>query len=108
MNPPHPKVYGIGAQFPSAGALLQAAEKVRDKGFRRWDVFTPYPVHGMDRAMGLGKSWLSGVVLAGGFSGLMTACALQGYPALLEYQLVVHGKPVTWATVPAFFPIMFE
>jgi hypothetical protein len=103
-----PKVYGLGAEFPTAAALFAAAEKVRDLGFRRWDVHSPFPIHGMDKAMGLGKSWLSGVVLVGGITGLLTATALTMYPALLEYRTVVHGKPTTVFTVPAFFPIMFE
>ena len=54
------KVYGLGAEFDSAGeSLMHAAEKIRDAGFKKWDVHTPFPVHGMDKAMGLGKSWLS-------------------------------------------------
>ena len=102
------KVYGLAAEFPSAQALFEAAEKVRDAGFRRWDVHTPFPVHGMDRAMGLGKSWLSTVVLCGGICGLVTAVVLESYPSLIEYKTVVHGKPTNWATVPAFVPIFFE
>lgn len=103
-----PKVYGLGAEFPSAAALFAAAEKVRDLGFRRWDVHSPFPIHGMDAAMGLGKSWLSSVVLVGGITGLLTATCLEMYPALIEYRTVVHGKPTSVFTVPAFFPIMFE
>jgi len=62
----------------------------------------------MDDAMGLGKSWLSAVVLGGGITGLLTAVTLEFGPSWLIYPLVVHGKPFNWATVPAFFPIMFE
>jgi len=102
------KIYGMGAEFPSATALFQAAEKIRDKGFKKWDVHSPFPIHGMDAAMGLGKSWLSAVVLCGGITGLLTAVVLEFYPSVIEYKLVVHGKPVSFATVPAFFPIMFE
>lgn len=101
-------VYGLAAEFPSAAALFSAAEKIRDSGFKKWDVHTPFPVHGMDQAMGLGKSWLSAVVLCGGVTGLLTAVILESYPSLMEYKLVVHGKPTNWATVPAFVPIFFE
>jgi uncharacterized membrane protein YedE/YeeE len=45
------KPYGIVGEFTTAASVLHAAEKVRDAGFRKWDVFTPFPVHGMDRAM---------------------------------------------------------
>jgi hypothetical protein len=102
------KVYGIGAEFESAAHLMRAAEKVRDAGFKHWDVHTPFPVHGMDAAMGLGKSWLSAPVLFGGTTGLFTAIALTCIPSFSLYPVIVHGKPVTWATLPAFFPILFE
>ncbi|MDQ6623865.1 MAG: DUF3341 domain-containing protein [Verrucomicrobiota bacterium] len=102
------KVYGIAAEYPSAAALYQAAERVRDAGFKRWDTYSPFPIHGMDDAMGTGKSWLSAPVLAGGITGLLTACVLTFGPSSFLYPLVVHGKPFDWRTVPAFFPIMFE
>lgn len=102
------KVWGIAAEYPSASALYHAAERVRDAGFKRWDVYSPFPIHGMDDAMGIGKSWLSTPVLIGGILGLLTATALTFIPSSIIYPLVVHGKPVNWKTVPAFFPIMFE
>lgn len=108
MKTENSKIYGMGAEFPNAAALYHAAEKVRDRGFKRWDVHSPFPIHGMDKAMGLGKSWLSAVVLIGGVTGLLTAVVLECYPSLIDYKLVVHGKPVNFMTVPAFFPIMFE
>ena len=47
------RVYGYLAEFESASALYKAAQKVRDAGFRKWDCFTPYPMHGLDDAMGI-------------------------------------------------------
>ena len=102
------KVYAMGAEYPSAAALYNAAKMVRDAGFKRWDVHSPFPIHGMDDAMGLGKSWLSAVVLCGGITGLFTACLLEFGPSWFLYPLIVHGKPYNFWTVPAFFPIMFE
>ena len=102
------KIYGLGAQFESAAALIKAAEKIRDAGFSKWDVHTPFPVHGMDKAMGLGKSWLSTPVLIGGAIGTLTATLLTFIPSWGIYPMIVHGKPFNWATLPAFFPIMFE
>lgn len=101
-------VYAMAAEYPSAAALYEAAKRVRDAGFRRWDVFSPFPIHGMDEAMGLGKSWLSGWVLFGGVSGLLTAAIVEFGPSSFLYPLDVHGKPWNFWTVPAFFPIMFE
>lgn len=101
-------VYAIGAEYPSASALYEAAKRVRDAGFKRWDVHSPFPIHGMDDAMGLDKSWLSAPVLAGGITGLLTAAVLEFGPSSILYPLIVHGKPRNFWTVPAFFPIMFE
>jgi hypothetical protein len=98
----------MGAEYASPSALYEAAKQVRDSGFKRWDVHSPFPIHGMDEAMGLGKSWLSSVVLCGGITGLLTAVVLEFGPSSFIYPLVVHGKPTDWRTVPAFFPIMFE
>ena len=102
------KVHALGAEFPSATALYQAAEKVRDAGFKRWDVHSPFPIHGMDKAMGMGKSWLSAPVLVGGTTGLITAMVLTLLPSTVLYPVIVHGKPTSFFTIPAYFPIMFE
>jgi hypothetical protein len=102
------KIYGIGAEFATSSELLHAAEGVRDAGYRRWDVHSPFPVHGMDAAMGLGKSWLSAFVFVSGCIGLMTGLALTTIPSFVLYPIIVHGKPFDWRTIPAFFPIMFE
>lgn len=101
-------IHGYVASFDSAASIYHAAEKVRDSGFKRWDVHTPYPVHGMDGAMGLGKSWLSAVVLAGGLTGALTALVLQFFTQVNLYPTVVQGKPTNLNTIPAFFPVTFE
>ncbi len=102
------ELFGYVAEFSSAADLYHAAEKVRDAGFRRWDVHTPYPVHGMDHAMGLGKSWLSALVLGGGISGSLTALLLQFFTQVSLYPTVVQSKPTNLFTIPAFFPVTFE
>jgi hypothetical protein len=102
------RVYGYLAEFESASALYQAAEKVRDAGFRRWDCYSPYPIHGLDKAMGLKRSILPWFVFFGGAAGLATAF-LAAYVTQVEiYPTVVQSKPVNIFTVPAFFPVMFE
>lgn len=102
------KVYGLGAEFDSPATLMVAAQKIRDAGFSKWDVHSPFPIHGMDTAMGLGKSWLSAPVFVGGAVGLTTGLLLTCIPSFGIYPMIVHGKPVNWATLPAFFPIIFE
>src|ERR1700738_3030180 len=101
-------VFGIIAEFPSAAALYEAAEKVRDKGYKFWDVHSPFPIHGMSKAMGLGKSTLGYITFCGGLTGFTTAVLLEFIPSSFLYPLIVHGKPVNFFTVPPFFPIMFE
>ena len=100
--------YGIIGEYDTAAALFHAAEQVRDRGFKRWDVHSPFPIHGMDEAMGLGKSIVSYIVLIGGITGFLTAVALEIIPSNITYPLIVQGKPTNIFTVPAFFPIMFE
>jgi hypothetical protein len=115
------RVYGYLAEFKSASALYKAAEKVRDAGFRKWDCYSPYPIHGLDKAMGLKRSILPWFVFFGGATGTATAFVLStltqtnvwDFMPLLEkaaetYPTVVQGKPTNIFTVPAFFPIMFE
>src|SRR3981081_3496571 len=102
------KILGVVAEFPSATALYQAAEQVRDKGYRFWDTHSPFPIHGMNKAMGLGKSPLGYIIFCGGFLGFTTAALLEFIPSSLLFPLIVHGKPVNFFTVPPFFPIMFE
>ena len=97
---------GVLAEFDSPDALLTAAKKVRLAGYRRFDVFTPYPVHHMDAAMGLRRSPLGFFVAAGAVVGGATGYLLQWYPSVVEYPLITGGKPYhSW---PLFMPITFE
>jgi hypothetical protein len=103
-----PQTFGIAAEFPSAAALYHAAEKCRDQGFKKWDVHSPFPIHGMDEAMGLGNSKVSLIALVAACTGTVLAVMLEFIPSLWLYPLIVHGKPLTFFTVPAFFPVIFE
>jgi Protein of unknown function (DUF3341) len=100
--------FAVIAEFSSAATLYEAAEKVRDAGYRFWDVHSPFPIHGMNKAMGLKKSPLGYIIFCGGLLGFATAACLEFIPSSFLFPLVVHGKPVDFFTVPAFFPIMFE
>ena len=102
------RVYGYLAEFESASALYKAAEKVRDAGFRKWDCYTPYPVHGLDAAMGVKRSILPYFVFFGGLIGFLTAITLAYSTQVVIYPTVVQAKPANIFTVPAFFPIIFE
>jgi hypothetical protein len=86
--------YGMSAEFNSAAAVLQAAEKVRDAGYNRWDVFSPFPVHGLDKVMKLGNSkvgWFSFVFGGGAFVGTMLMIWFMND---FNYPIVIGGKPM--------------
>ena len=99
-------LWGVLGEFDSPTALYRAAERVRDAGFERWDTHTPFPVHGLERAMGLKRSLVPVGVLVLGLGGAAAGMALQWWVATRAYPLIVSGKPFfSW---PAFVPIMFE
>jgi hypothetical protein len=87
-------VYGIIAEFDTTAEAIHAAEKVRDAGFRRWDVFTPFPVHGMDRAMGLRNSKVGWFSFLGGATGYTTGMVMIWWMNAVDYPIVVGGKPM--------------
>ncbi len=103
---PRRPLYALIAEFADAAALYHAAEKIRDAGFTRWDVYSPFPIHGMDAAMGLKKSPLGYIVFCGGLTGSLTGLGLQWWTSVVDYPLIVHGKP--FLSLPAFFPVIFE
>ena len=100
------RLYGVLAQFDDPGALLVAAESVRDAGFKKWDCFTPFPVHGLDAAMGLRPTILPRIVLAGGLTGCASGLLLQWFTNAHDYRYLVSGKP--FFSLPAFIPVTFE
>lgn len=100
------KTWGLLAEFDTAHGVYHAAEKVRDAGFQKWDTHTPFCVHGMDDAMGLGQSKLPWITLVMGLMGLSAAVALQVWVSTTEYPMIISGKPLN--SIPAFVPLMFE
>jgi len=98
--------FGVLARFDSAKALYRACERVRDAGYTRWDAHTPFPVHGLEKAMGLPASKLPFIALATGLSGAGGGMLLQWWVSTQAYPLVISGKPFfSW---PAFVPVTFE
>ena len=98
--------FGVLGQFRSAHDLLRACEAVRDAGFTRWDAHSPFPVHGLDAAMGLKRSILPVIIFVAAMVGVVGAVALQGWTSAVDYPLVISGKPLfSWQ---AFVPIIFE
>jgi hypothetical protein len=94
------------AEFDTPDAILGAARRVRDAGYAKWDVHTPYPVHGMDAAMGISDSRLGWIVLASGLTGLLAAVSMMQWMNGHDYPLVIGGKPPE--AYASMVPIMFE
>lgn len=100
------KTYGLLAQFDTAAGIFEAALKVRDAGYRKWDVFTPFPIHGMDEAMGLKNSKVGYFTFCGGFTGFFTGMTMIWFMNKFDYPLVVGGKPLF---TPLYaFPVSYE
>ena len=107
MNGRSPAV--VLAEFQSAHDVLHAAEKVRDAGYARWDTHTPFPVHGMDRAMGLGDSRMGWIVIVCAVAGLTGAFAMMQWMNGIDYPLIIGDKPGgAPGTLPSMVPILFE
>lgn len=88
------KPYGLVAEFDTTADVLHAAEKVRKAGFLRWDVFTPFPVHGMDKAMGMKNSKVGWFSFLGGVTGYTTGMLMIWWMNAFDYRIVVGGKPM--------------
>ncbi|MBL8854802.1 MAG: DUF3341 domain-containing protein, partial [Planctomycetaceae bacterium] len=110
---PTSRLVGILAEFSSPDKLVHACDQARQAGIRRMDAYSPFPVHGIDPAIGIRRTRLPFFVLAVGLSGLFLALGLQytvnatdavgpfpGYPFLIS------GKPLF--SLPANIPVTFE
>ena len=98
--------YGLLAQYEDVDAIKKAAARIRDAGYTSWDCHTPFPVHGLDPAMGIRRTRLPYVIMCGGILGLFTAITMQWWMNAIDYPYIISGKPY-WS-VPANVPIMFE
>lgn len=98
--------YGLIATFDSAADIYHAAARVRDAGYKQWDCITPFPVHGLDGAMGLRRSIVPRISLAGGITGFCTGMSIIAWADYFSYPLIVGGKPFF---SPLFaFPVSYE
>lgn len=97
---------GLLAEFESPAELVRAAEQVRQAGYLRWDAHTPYPIHGLSRAMAVKDTALGWIVLAGGIFGCSLGIGLQWWTNAVDYPIVISGKPL-WS-LPANIPVAFE
>jgi hypothetical protein len=97
---------GLLAEFGSPEALVAAARRAREAGYRRMDAFTPHPVEDLAEALDLRESRVPATALVGGIAGAGAAYLLQYYLSAVDYPLNVGGRPIHSA--PAFIVITFE
>ena len=106
FEPREDRTYGALAEFADPGALYHAAKAVREAGYRRWDTHSPFPIHGMDGAMGLPNSRIGFITLGGGLAGFALGTWLQWWSGAVEYPMNISGKPL-FAFEPSI-PVIFE
>jgi hypothetical protein len=99
-------MYGLLAEFEDAEALVHAAHKAHEAGYRKMDAYSPFPIEELTEALGLRPTRLPWLVFLGGLVGALAGYGLQYYASVIAYPLNVGGKPDhSW---PAFIPVTFE
>ncbi|HQR40387.1 MAG TPA: DUF3341 domain-containing protein [Blastocatellia bacterium] len=98
--------HGVMAEFDTAEALIAAAEKVREHGYTKTDAYSPFPVDGLNEAMGIGPTKLPILVLLGALAGGLSGYAMQYWMEVIDYPKNIGGRPyLSW---PSFVPAIFE
>lgn len=100
------ELYGYLAHYETPTDLIAASARVRDAGITKWDTFTPFPVHGIDPAMGIKRTILPWIVFVVGLGGCGLGLLLQWWTNSYDFKWIVSGKPLF--SLPANIPITFE
>ena len=100
------KLYGILAECRNPKELIEIANTVSENGYRQYDTFSPFPIHGMDKAMRLRKSKLGWIVAGHGLLGLAGAFTMIYFMMVFDYPMNISGK--TLFNMPAWIPVIFE
>jgi len=98
--------YGYLAEFRTPEAVLAATRKARDRGYRRMDVYSPFPVEGVAEALDFERTSVPAAVLVGGVIGAAGGYFLQYGLNAVDYPLNVGGRPLN--SIPAWIPIIYE
>lgn len=100
------KVTGMVGFYTDEHKLVEAAQKTREAGFKKFDAITPFPVHGLEEAIGIKRSWLPWVTFIAASAGGSFGLWFMWWTSAVNWPINVGGKPFfSW---PAFIPIMFE
>jgi hypothetical protein len=104
-----PKTYGLMAEFDTPGAVLHAAHGIRNAGYQHWEVFSPFPIHGIDKVMGYKNSLVGWVSLALGAGAFASVVGLIWFANDFDNHFIVGGKPMFSAPmtfVPAYIMLI--
>lgn len=97
---------GIAGIFLTEDQALKAAKKTKEMGFTKFDAITPYPVHGMEEACGIKRSWIPYVAFGMGLFGMTCGLLLTWWTSAVNWPINIGGKPAF--SLPAFIPVIFE
>ena len=100
------ELFGVMAEFETPAKLLYAAKEIRGRGFTKIEAYSPFPIHGLDIALGHPGSKVPWIVLMGGLIGVGGGLLLQWWTSAVDYPIRIGGKPMF--SIPAFVPITFE
>jgi hypothetical protein len=108
MKQQQPSIYAAMAEFETPEALLEAGNAMRQRGYTRLDALTPFAVHGIEDALGMGRSKLGYICITAGALGVLTAVTLQWWVGSINYPLIIGGKPLfaIWPSIPVTFELM--
>ena len=99
-------LYGLVAEFDTTDSILHAAERTTAEGYTKHDVYSPFPIHGIEEKLAQPYTRLPWLVFAVGATGGIGGFALQTWTSTVDYPLNIGGKPLfSW---PAFIPVTFE
>jgi hypothetical protein len=99
------KVYAVMGEFAEPEDLVEAGRRIRAMGYTKIDAMTPFPVHGIDEAIGIPYSKIGWIVICGAIAGITTAQVLIYYVGAIDYPLIIGGKPLfdfTYSIPPTF------
>jgi hypothetical protein len=99
-------LYGLMAEFETAGELVAAARRTKDAGFKKFDAYTPFPIHELDDAMDLHDNRVSLYTLIGGLIGCIGGFSLASWVEAVALPLNIGGRP--FISAPMYIPITFE
>jgi hypothetical protein len=105
-RPPAPALYGVMAEFDDTTTFVEAARRTHAEGYRKFEAYSPFPIHDLFEAMHIRDKRVSLLVLLGGLIGLCTGLGLQIWVSAIAYPLNIGGRPyISW---PMFIPVTFE